>query len=345
MKRTEVVAGVILADGRVLSARRGYGPQMGGWEFPGGKVEDGETPKEALAREIREELGLEILIGGRIGSVDHDYPNISVSVSYYPCWIAGGKLTLREASDAKWLSLSELESVDWLPADREILPRVRGCLSPRTILCYGDSNTYGYDPTSWRRYGETVRWPKLLAGLLGEDFRVIEEGCNGRTAAYRSADSPWKYGPDTLLPCINTHKPVDTLILMLGTNDLKKQFHPDAETIAEAVRQMVLTAKDFTAKKQDFPVNILLISPPKVLPGIVDGPFRDNFDETAPAIRKQFPALFRKIAEETGCGFLDAAENSETSPLDCLHLSAKGHKILAEAVYRKISAGNCRMPS
>lgn len=338
MKRVEVVAGVILADSKVLSTKRGYGPQMGGWEFPGGKIEEGETPKEALVREIREELGLKILIGDRIGSVDYDYPNISVSISYYLCWTAGGKLTLREASDAKWLSRLNLESVDWLPADREILSCVRGYLPPLTILCYGDSNTYGYDPTSCRRYGETVRWPKLLAGLLGEDFRVIEEGCNGRTAAYRPEDSPWKYGPDTLLPCINTHKPVDLLILMLGTNDLKKQFHPDAETIARSIRQMVLTAKDFTKEKQHFQANVLLISPPKVLPGIVDGPFRDNFDETAPLTRKQFPVLLQKIAEETGCHFLDAAENSETSPLDCLHLSAKGHEILAEAIYHKICA-------
>lgn len=376
MKRVEVVAGVILADGKVLATQRGYGPEKGGWEFPGGKVEDGETPEEALVRELREELDLRVLVGESIGSVPYDSKAIRVRITYYLCWVAGGgqtstrteerhtavcqtagghqtgarteerfpavfqvaggALTLREASDAKWLSRFNLESVDWLPADREILPAVKNVLPPLSILCYGDSNTYGFNPKSLRRYGEDVRWPKVLAGLLGEDFRVIEEGCNGRTAAYIPADSPWKNGAKALTSCLNSHKPTDLLILMLGTNDLKKSFHPDPLTITEAIRQMVLMAKDFTGKKQDFPANVLLISPPEILPGIVQGPFKDNFDENAPQLREQLPALYREVAETTECLFLDAAGIAQVSPKDCLHLSEEGHRRLAQAVFEKL---------
>ena len=339
MDKISVVAAAIFSDGRVLATQRGYGPQKGGWEFPGGKIEDRETPRQALAREIREELALDILVGDLIGTVDYDYPGLSVSISCYVCWICGGKLTLREASDARWLARGELDSVTWLPADRELLPKVHDRLEPRTILCYGDSNTYGYCPESRRRYGEDIRWTKRLARSLGEDFRVVEEGCNGRTAAMRPEDHPWKYGPDFLIPCLNSHKPVDTLILMLGTNDLKTVFCASAESIAGGLRQMILSAKEFFSLKQERPAGILLVSPPKVLPGIVDGSFGENFDAGAPLRRRELAVLCEKLAAETGCAFLDAADMSETSPLDSLHLSAEGHIKLAAAIERKLKEG------
>ena len=214
---------------------------------------------------------------------------------------------------------------------------VKTPVEPRTILCYGDSNTYGYCPENCRRYGEEIRWARRLERSLGEEFRVIEEGCNGRTAAMRASDEPWKYGPDHLLATLNSHKPVDTLILMLGTNDLKTVFHAGAADIAGGLRQMVLAAKEFFSRKQEEPAGILLISPPEVLPGIVDGPFGKNFDESAPPRRRELAVLCEQLAAETGCLFLDAAENAETSALDGLHLSADGHRRLAEAVFRKLT--------
>ena len=94
-----------------------------------------------------------------------------------------------------------------------------------TVLCYGDSNTYGYIPETGMRYPRDIRYPGRLQLLLGEDYAVIEEGCNGRTTIHDDPIDGWKNGLDYLKPCLNSHKPVDIVILMLGSNDLKETFH------------------------------------------------------------------------------------------------------------------------
>ena len=103
----------------------------------------------------------------------------------------------------------------------------------KTILCYGDSNTWGYNPVNGLRYPEDVRWTGRLQKLLGPSYRVIEEGCNGRTTVYADPEEGWKCGLTYLCPCLNSHKPIDVVILMLGSNDLKRIFHASAQEIAE----------------------------------------------------------------------------------------------------------------
>ena len=126
MKQVKVVAAVICDDTRnvksVYATWRGYGEQKGMWEFPGGKIEPGETPEEALKREIREELTTEIRVGERLGVIEYDYPAFHLSMDCFLCEVTKGQLTLLEAEDAVWLTKETLFSVDWLPADRVILP-------------------------------------------------------------------------------------------------------------------------------------------------------------------------------------------------------------------------------
>ena len=117
LKTISVVAAMIEADGRVFATQRGYGPQKDGWQFPGGKIEPGETPEAALAREIREELDAEITVGEKVVQVEYDYPTFHLSMGCYRCALASGHLTLREHEAARWLSPGELDSVPWLPAD------------------------------------------------------------------------------------------------------------------------------------------------------------------------------------------------------------------------------------
>lgn len=122
MKRIEVVAAIIHDDnGRVFATQRGYGEWQDFWEFPGGKMEPGESPEDALKREIWEELETRIVIEHMVGTVEYDYPAFHLTMHCFWCRIESGDLTLKEHEAAKWLNRDELDSLDWLPADREVV--------------------------------------------------------------------------------------------------------------------------------------------------------------------------------------------------------------------------------
>ena len=121
MKSIRVVAAVIRDNDRIFATQRGYGNYEGWWEFPGGKIEDGETPRQALRREIREELDTEVEVGDFITSVEYDYPEFHLSMDCFWCKVISGNLILKEAEDARWLTKADLMSVKWLPADLEVL--------------------------------------------------------------------------------------------------------------------------------------------------------------------------------------------------------------------------------
>lgn len=127
-RKIEVVAAVIHKDGRILATQRGYGEFKDKWEFPGGKMEAGESREEALRREIREELDTEINIGKLLCTVEYDYPAFHLTMHCYLCSVVSGTLVLKEHESAGWLSAGALESVDWLPADIQIIPIIRKCL-------------------------------------------------------------------------------------------------------------------------------------------------------------------------------------------------------------------------
>ena len=117
MKKKEVVAAIIRREGRIFATQRGYGDYKDGWEFPGGKIEAGETPEEALRREIWEELETKIVVERLVQTVEYDYPKFHLTMHCFWCHIESGSLILKEHEAAKWLSPESLESVDWLPAD------------------------------------------------------------------------------------------------------------------------------------------------------------------------------------------------------------------------------------
>ena len=124
MKKVEVVAAVIRRDDRIFATQRGYGDFKDWWEFPGGKIEPGECPREALVREIREELDAEVLVDSLLKTVEYDYPAFHLTLHCFWCTLIGESLHLNEHEAARWLSAAELLSVRWLPADEELMPLI-----------------------------------------------------------------------------------------------------------------------------------------------------------------------------------------------------------------------------
>lgn len=124
MKIVRVVAAVIRKEDSIFATQRGYGAFKDGWEFPGGKIDPGETPQEALIREIREELNTEIQVGDLIETVEYDYPDFHLSMDCFWCQVVEGSLELKEHEAARWLNKENLYSVDWLPADILLIARI-----------------------------------------------------------------------------------------------------------------------------------------------------------------------------------------------------------------------------
>lgn len=134
MKTVKVVAAVMKSVNEngepvILATQRGYGDFKGGWEFPGGKIESGETPQAAIKREIMEELDAEIEVGELIDTIEYDYPDFHLSMACFWCEIVNDKLVLKEHDDARWLTCEQLNDVAWLPADRSVIRKIAGILA------------------------------------------------------------------------------------------------------------------------------------------------------------------------------------------------------------------------
>lgn len=126
MKIIKVVAAIITQGNLIFATQRGYGEFKGGWEFPGGKVEPGETSRQALIREIKEELDVEITVGELVDTVEYDYPQFHLSMQCFLCEIQSGELILKEHQASRWLTKQTLDSVAWLPADLDLIEKLKG---------------------------------------------------------------------------------------------------------------------------------------------------------------------------------------------------------------------------
>ena len=199
----------------------------------------------------------------------------------------------------------------------------------RTIMCYGDSNTWGADPETGERFAEDVRWPGVLRSRLGEGYRVVEEGLNGRTTVREDPiEGAHKDGRAYLTPCLETHAPLDLVVLMLGTNDLKERFDASASDIAQGAASLADIIRRSGCGPGGGAPEVLLVSPPPV------GELTDYVEmfEGAGEKSARFAGYYEQFAEQQGCHFLDASGVISSSDVDGIHLEAGEHRKLGEAV-------------
>lgn len=202
----------------------------------------------------------------------------------------------------------------------------------KTILCYGDSNTWGYNPTDAGRYPRDVRWSGVLTKELGAGYQVIEEGLNGRTTVWDDPIEGYKNGHDYLIPCLETHKPIDLVVLMLGTNDLKMRFSVSAYDIANSAGVLVDVIHKSASGPDGGAPQVLLMAPPPVAQ-LTD--FAEMFDG-AVAKSKKLGEHYRRVADERSCAFLDAGTVVVSSNVDGIHFDPPEHAKLGRAVAQRV---------
>ncbi|MCH5184680.1 MAG: SGNH/GDSL hydrolase family protein [Oscillospiraceae bacterium] len=204
------------------------------------------------------------------------------------------------------------------------------------IMCYGDSNTWGHNPANCMRFDENTRWTGRLAVMLGDGFRVMEEGLCGRTTVFNDGYSTGRNGLAGFIPCMQSNQPLDLIIIMLGTNDLRREFNILPKEVARGVREIARTALNPMYNELYPPAKLLIISPIHIDESVMYGFFDEMFGEESIVKSKGLAAALENTAREVGAYFLDAAETAKASELDGIHMDERSHKALAEAVYVKV---------
>jgi lysophospholipase L1-like esterase len=202
----------------------------------------------------------------------------------------------------------------------------------KTILCFGDSNTWGYNPDGGLRYSKNIRWPGVLKSELGEEYEIIEEGQCGRVTAWEDPKDAYKNGKEYLIPCLETHRTLDLVIIMLGTNDLKARMNLSAADIARGAGILVdMVQKSWVGPNFGAP-KVLLIAPPPIVDGnAFEGEFNGGYEKS-----HRLGEEYKLVAEKLSCPFIDAGKIINSSGIDCIHLESEEHEKLGKAVAKSV---------
>ena len=206
----------------------------------------------------------------------------------------------------------------------------------RTIVCFGDSNTHGADPSGSGRHPRDVRWPRVMERALGAGYDVIEEGLNGRCTVWDAPIEKGRNGLVYLHPCLITHAPVDLVIIMLGTNDLKRIYDNTAAEIACGAARLVDEAKGTLSGPEATPPKVLLVSPVPV------GPLTAQSEMwgfgAAVETSRQLAGMYAIVAQDHGAAFFEAGSVAQVSPADGIHLDAAACASLGAAMAEQVRA-------
>ncbi len=207
----------------------------------------------------------------------------------------------------------------------------------KTILCYGDSNTHGLNP-DWihtgvvTRHPQNVRWPGRLAQLLGPDFYVIEEGLNGRTTVFDDSVSVGRNGLPYFQPCLESHSPLDLVIIMLGTNDCRPITSASPLDVSMGMSRLVKIALDPYSYTSEKPPKVLIAAPAPLGEASVHSPADEETRERTAALAP----LYEDLAKDFGCGFIDVGKVASPAKDEGIHLDGEAHAAVAVAMHQKV---------
>ncbi|QFJ55368.1 SGNH/GDSL hydrolase family protein [Pseudobutyrivibrio xylanivorans] len=202
----------------------------------------------------------------------------------------------------------------------------------KSVLCFGDSNTYGYKPDGTGRFDEATRWTGILSlRLAPEGYRVLEEGLVGRTTVFEDSIRAGRNGSALLPVILETHNPIEKVVIMLGTNDCKAVYNASAKVITRGAEILLKQVKSF-----DNNLKVLLVSPIFLGEKVYLEEFDPEFNQKSLETSRELKAYFKRLAEEYDCSFLAASDVAEPSEIDQEHLDESGHVALANAIYEKL---------
>ena len=207
----------------------------------------------------------------------------------------------------------------------------------KTILCYGDSNTYGYVPGAGTRYVREERWTGVLQSLLPAGYEVIEEGLNGRTTAYDREGEDIKNGLKHLVPILHSHRPLDIVVFMLGSNDCNAELNIDVTDIRDGMEKLILETRERMLQKQGYLPRIIVIAPPHISPAYKGGPFDGQLNDDSVIKSEALGREYEDLCRKYDCIFMDA-KDIPVSAADGLHLSRESHQKLGQSVAKVILA-------
>jgi lysophospholipase L1-like esterase len=202
-----------------------------------------------------------------------------------------------------------------------------------TILCYGDSNTWGLNPASGQRYERDQRWPGVLRIQLGHDYEVVEEGLQGRTTVFNDPLEDYKSGKAYLMPCLQSHAPLDLVIFLLGANDVQTRYNVSALEISLGMGVLVEMVLDSTTGPGGSAPDVLLLAPPPL--GAIPEVWADSFIGGREKSRR-LAEQYRRVADEYSIPFYDTAEVVTPAEHDGVHWDASEHEKLGKALARLV---------
>ena len=197
----------------------------------------------------------------------------------------------------------------------------------KTILCFGDSNTFGFNPRTEKRYSRSIRWPYVLQKILGDSYEVISEGFVGRTLASEDSTRPYYNGSKHIQALLKSHDPIGLVIITLGTNEIKDRYKLNAKGIAKNLEKVILLIRDKKLGLEKSPKVLIVCPPPPAVPA--SGKVRVDM-KRAPEIFKVLPTLYKEVARKYKCDYLNAGDYVSSGKFDGYHFDPEGHLGLAK---------------